>query len=67
MGYEILRGAGEKKRGTNYIFSSVKLSPDDYYCLPNYRTTGEDGVWMVNPLMIKHSLLREETSPEELA
>lgn len=56
MGYEILRNKGEDKRGTHYIFSSKRLIPDDYYCIPNYRTTGEDGIWMVNPLMINHHL-----------
>ncbi len=65
MGYEILRDKGEDKRGTHYIFSSKRLTPDDYYCIPNYRTTGEDGIWMVNPLMINHHLFRPEEQQEE--
>lgn len=56
VAYEIISGKGETDRGINYILTSKRLSPDDYYCVPNYRTMGDDCSWMVNPLLISHDL-----------
>lgn len=53
VGYEIIRGKGEGQRITNYILSANRLEPDDYYCVPNYETIGEDCSWMVNPFLVK--------------
>ncbi len=58
-GYEIIRGKGADNLGTNYILSSKRLAPDDYYCIPNYRAMADDGSWMVNPLMICNDFFAE--------
>ncbi|MBQ3572824.1 MAG: toll/interleukin-1 receptor domain-containing protein [Clostridia bacterium] len=54
IGHEIIRGKGRANRGANYILSSKKLSVEEYYCVPNYKTVGENCSWMVEPLLISH-------------
>ena len=50
IGYEIINS--QQKNKHNYILSSKRLQADDYYCIPNYRTSGDDCSWMVEPLLI---------------
>ena len=54
IGYEIIRGKGRANKPSNYILSSKKLAVDEYYCLPNYKTVGENCSWMVEPLLISY-------------
>ena len=54
--YEIVTGKGEKNSETRYILSDNQWESDDYYCIPNYRSMGRDGSWMVNPLLVSHRL-----------
>ena len=56
MGYEIVGSKELEDKKTNYILSSRKLPPDDYYCLPNSRTTAKDCAWMVEPLLVSEEL-----------
>ena len=56
MGYEIVGGTDLSNKSTNYILSSRKLPPDDYYCIPNGKTTAKDCAWMVEPLLINDYL-----------
>ena len=57
MGYEIVGGKDAvTDKTTNYILSSRRLPPDDYYCLPNSKTTAKDCAWMVEPLLINDDL-----------
>lgn len=51
IGYEIINSHQSSKY--NFILSSRKLPADDYYCIPNYRTAGDDCSWMVEPLLIR--------------
>ncbi|MBQ7408871.1 MAG: toll/interleukin-1 receptor domain-containing protein [Clostridia bacterium] len=57
IGYEIIRGKGRDNKVSNYILTSKKLAVDEYYCVPNYKTVGENCSWMVEPLMISHELI----------
>ena len=50
IGYEIINSGQENLH--NYILSSKRLLADDYYCIPNYRTSADDCSWMVDPLLI---------------
>ena len=52
VGYEIITGKGRENTSTNYILSSHKLTVDDYYCVPKYHSTGENCLWMIEPLLI---------------
>lgn len=54
IGYEIIRGKGRANKPSNYILSSKKLAVEEYYCLPNYKTVGENCSWMVEPLLISY-------------
>ena len=54
IGYEIIRGKGRANKSSNYILSSKKLAVEEYYCLPNYKTVGENCSWMVEPLLISY-------------
>ena len=54
IGHEIIRGKGRANKAANYILSSKKLSVEEYYCVPNYKTVGENCAWMVEPLLISH-------------
>ena len=54
IGHEIIRGKGRANKSANYILSSKKLSVEEYYCVPNYKTVGENCSWMVEPLLISH-------------
>ena len=63
MGYEIVGNNGLEDSRINYILSSRSLPPDDYYCLPNSRTTAKDCAWMVEPLLINSNLFIK--TPEE--
>ena len=56
MGYEIVGSKELEDKKINYILSSRKLPPDDYYCLPNSRTTAKDCAWMVEPLLVSEEL-----------
>ena len=56
MGYEIVGNKELADHTTKYILSSRRLPPDDYYCLPNSRTTAQDCSWMVEPLLINDDL-----------
>lgn len=67
IGYEIIKNNTTAKRANQYILSSKRLDTDDYYCIPNYRLTGSDGTWMVEPFLVKRwnllqrrDLLKEE-------
>ena len=53
IGYEIIKNNTTAKRTNQYILSSKKLATDDYYCIPNYRLTGANGAWMVEPFLVK--------------
>jgi hypothetical protein len=67
IGYEIIKNNTTAQRANQYILSSKRLDTDDYYCIPNYRLTGSDGTWMVEPFLVKRwnllprrDLLKEE-------
>ncbi len=54
IGYEIISGKGRENKPSNYILYSKKLAVEEYYCIPNYKTVGENCSWMVEPLLISH-------------
>ena len=54
IGYEIINGKGRANKTSNYILSSKKLAVEEYYCVPNYKTVGENCSWMVEPLLVSH-------------
>ncbi len=56
MGYEIIGNKESETTTTNYILSADHLRQDDYYCLPNSRTTASDCSWMVEPFLIRYHL-----------
>lgn len=56
MGYEIIGNKESEVTTTNYILSADHLRQDDYYCLPNSRTTASDCSWMVEPFLISYHL-----------
>ena len=56
MGYEIIGNKESEATTTNYILSADHLLQDDYYCLPNSRTTASDCSWMVEPFLISYHL-----------
>lgn len=58
-GYEMIQGKGRKEQGISYILSSKRLSTDEYYCIPNYRSA-EDCSWMVEPFLVNHRLFTTE-------
>ena len=55
-GYEIIGSKENDERSTNYILSSKRLTPSDYYCLPNAKTTGADCSWMVEPFLVDYDM-----------
>lgn len=68
IGYEIIKNDPEGNfltKTNQYILSSSKLETDDYYCIPNYKLTDVGGRWMVEPFLIKRSLLINENETEK--
>lgn len=65
VGYEIIGNKENNEGITNYILSSKHLSPDDYYCLPNSKTTGDRCSWMVEPFLINYNLFVKDPGEDK--
>ena len=60
LGYEVINGKGRTNPGSagRVMLSSSSIKADDYYCIPNVRSSGECGEWMANPLLISFDDMR---------
>ena len=63
IGYEIIKSNTSSTDTNQYILSSRRLDTDDYYCIPNYRLTGTNGLWMVEPFLTKRLDLSPKSEP----
>ena len=62
LGYEVITGktqGGIDKSASRVMLSSSSIKADDYYCIPNVRSSGECGQWMANPLLVSFEDMRD--------
>lgn len=57
LGYEVLNGKSDMSEG-RVMISSDSIKTGDYYCIPDIRSCGECGEWMVNPLLVSFESFR---------
>lgn len=58
IGFDILNGKRHSKNKGKVMITSSALTENDYFCIPNIKSSGECGEWISNPYLISSEVIR---------